>query len=104
MKKKQEKITKLELVEMISDRAGIPRSKAGEVLNVLRNIFKEAALEEKKILVRNFFKAEPYVTSPRKVRVPRTKKIVKTKAKKKIKIHIADALVKEINAAKKGKK
>jgi len=101
---KHEKITRLELVEMISDRAGIPRSKAGEVLNTLRDIFKEAAIEDKKILVRNFFKAEPYVTSPRKVRVPKTKKIVKTKAKKKMKIHIANAFVKEINDLKKDKK
>ena len=105
--RKKEKISRLELVEMISDRVGIPKSKVNEVLNSLKDIFRESAMQDKNILVRNFFKVTPYVTTPRKVRIPQTKKVIKTKSKKKIKVHIADAFIREINdklANKQGKK
>lgn len=102
--KKQEKISRLELIEIISDKANIPRSKANKMLNVLKDVFKESAIQNKNILIRNFFKATPYTTSSRKIKVPKTKRVIKTKPKRKIKVHIADTFIKEINNALRNKK
>jgi len=88
------KITKLEIIERLSDRLNIPKSKAEKAIEVFKEIMQEALREDKKILIRNFFKAEPYISKSRTIKIPGTKKIIKTKEKKKLRITLADALLK----------
>ena len=97
---RKKRITKFEVVERISEEAGITRGKANQVLDVLRELFKEAGEKEASILIRNFLKVKPYITKKRKVKIPGTDKVITVPSKKVLKVQISRSLINELNSKK----
>lgn len=90
-------MTKLELVEKISDKLGCTKVEADKTLNGVVDIIKEAILQGEKVQLVGFGIFEPKTIAARKARNPRTGEEFMTTESKGMRFSVSGKFKEELN-------
>lgn len=90
-------MTKLQLVEKISNKLGCTKIEADRTLNGVVEVFKEAILEGEKVQLVGFGSFEPKTIAARKARNPRTGEEFMTTESKGMRFSTSNKFKEELN-------